>query len=881
MAADTGDSPKPLDGIRVLDFTWVRAGPWSTRWLGALGAEIIKVEWPANERGRMTAVTPKGVEPSLNSSPTFNDTNPNKKSVTVNMRSAEGVAVIKKLVAVSDVVTENFSPKALRSWGLGYDVLREIKPDIVYVSHSGMGHTGRQSEYTMMGPTAQAFSGMTHLSGLPDKPPAGWGWSILDDLGGTNIVNDVLSALYRRARTGLGQHVDLSQMLIGVSLTGPAPLDATVNGRGSRREGFPPGNRAHWPGTPLLNNYRGPTVAPHNAYRTKGNGYNDWCAIVCRTDAEWRGLVRAMGRPDWAADEKFGLLAGRLEHQETLDRNIEAWTRTLDKYEVMAVCQAAGVRAMPVQSSQDRVENDPQLAHRELFSPMEHPVLGRNRFQNAPFKLSETPARHRSAAPLIGEHTQEVLEGLLGLPHEEVVHGIENNVFWPRGMDRFDYVDAIAKNGPWKAVAVADPKPARAPARPGVDGPGPLDGLRVLELADETGQFCGKLMADLGADVIKIEPPRGEDTRSVGPFLDDRPHPDRSLAFWHYNTSKRGVTLNLETADGRDLFRRLAADADIVLETFAPGRLAELGLDYDSLESANPRLILCSLTPFGQTGPWRDYKTSDLVHLAAGGFMGCCGYDRADDPEQIPIAPGGGNAWHTAGNYAYMAILAALLHREKSGRGQHIDVAVHDCVAVTTEMHIPTYLYHGKVVIRQTGRHAQMEPNAPAQFRCADGGYVNAQASRVPFRRFGDLVAWMKEHGLEEDLDDGKYHTPKGFADNAPHIDGVIARFASHLPAAEVAHGGQVRQFNWAVVRAPEDLVGDGQLADRGFWHEVVHPELGRTFRYPGSPAIHNGSPWRIARRAPLVGEHNREIFGGELGLDDAVLVALTEAGVL
>lgn len=878
---DKGTSSKALEGIRVLDFTWVRAGPWSTRWLGALGAEIIKVEWPANERGRMTAITPEGIEHSLNSSPTFNDTNPNKKSVTVNMRSEEGLAVIKKLVAVSDVVAENFSPKALRSWGLGYDVLREIKQDIVYISHSGMGHTGPQSEYTMMGPTAQAFSGMTHLSGLPGKPPAGWGWSILDDLGGTNIVNGILGALYRRDRTGLGQHIDLSQMLVGVTLNGPSVLDATVNGRGSRRDGFPAGNRAHWPGTPVVNNYRGPTVAPHNAYRTKGNGYNDWCTIVCHNDSEWKKFVAVMGSPAWASDEKFMTLSGRLEHQEELDRCIESWTRDLDKYAVMEACQAKGVRAMPVQSNEDRVENDPQLQHRKLFTEMDHPVLGRRKFQNAPFKLSETPAVHTCAAPLVGEHTQEVLEGLLGLSHDEVVAGVENNIFWPKTVDRFDYIDAIAKKGPWTNVDVALPGPSKTPAPSGGEGAGPLRGLRILELSDEKGQFCGKLMADLGADVIKIEPPTGESTRSVGPFLEDQPHRERSLAFWHYNTSKRGITLNLETEDGRVLFRRLAAGADIILETFSPGYMSGLGLDFESFKAENPKLILCSLTPFGQTGPWKDYVGSDLAHLAAGGFMGCCGYDEADDPEQTPIAPGGGQAWHTAGNFAYMAILAALLHRDKSGVGQHIDVAVHDCVAVTTEMHIPTYIYHNKVVIRQTGRHAQIEPNAPGQFRCADGGYVNAQASRVPFRRFPDLIAWMKEHGLEEDLEDEKYATPKAFAESAAHIDGVIARFAAHLPYAEVAHGGQARQFNWGAVRAPEDLIEDEHIIDRGFWTDVVHPELGRTFKYPGSAAIHNGSPWKISRRAPLLGEHNREIFGDELGLDAAELTYLTEAGVL
>jgi crotonobetainyl-CoA:carnitine CoA-transferase CaiB-like acyl-CoA transferase len=875
--------PAALDGIRVLDFTWVRAGPWSTRWLGALGAEIIKVEWPANERGRMTAVTPEGIERSLNSSPTFNDTNPNKKSITVNLRSQKGLAVIKRLVAVCDVVVENFSPKALRSWGLGYDVLCEIKPDIVYVSHSGLGHTGRQSDYTMMGPTAQAFSGMTFSSGLPGRPPAGWGWSILDDLGGTTMANCVLGALYRRNRTGLGQHVDLSQMLNGVTLNGPALLDVTVNGRASRREGFPPGNRAHWPGTPLLNNYRGPTVAPHNAYRAKGGGYNDWCAIVCLDDAEWRKFVAVMASPDWAGDRRFATGLGRLTHQEDLDRNIEAWTLTHDKYAVMELCQAAGVRAMPVQSAQDRVENDPQLRHRALFTELDHPVLGRRKFQNAPFALSQTPAINTSAAPLIGQHTREILEGLLGLAHDEVAWGIGNNIFWPQSVGRFDYIDAMVSAAPIPAAAPPAPRPDRPPARAKDQSgaPGPLDGLRVLELCDEKGQFCGKLMGDLGADVIKIEPPGGEATRSVGPFLDDRPGRERSLAFWHYNTSKRGVTLNLASKDGRTLFRRLAGNADIVLETFAPRYLAGLGLDYAALKQANPGLILCSLTPFGQTGPWRDFVASDLVHMAAGGFMGCCGYDVADDPAQTPIAPGGGNAWHTAGNYAYMAILAALLHRQNTGSGQSIDVSVHDCCAVTTEMHIPTYLYHGKVVIRQTGRHAQMEANAPAQLICADGRYVNAQANRVPYRRFADLVAWMDEYGLAEDLGEPRYASAEGFAAHTAHIDAVIVRFVARLPQAEVAHGGQARQFNWGAVRAPDELVEDGHLADRGFWVEVEHGELGRRFKYPGSAAIHNGSPWRISRRAPLTGEHNREIYGAELGLDDCELAGLMEAGVL
>jgi len=214
---------------------------------------------------------------------------------------------------------------------------------------------------------------------------------------------------------------------------------------------------------------------------------------------------------------------------------------------------------------------------------------------------------------------------------------------------------------------------------------GPLAGLRVLELADETGQFCGKLLGDLGADVVKIEPPGGEPTRRVGPYLDDSPHPDRSLSFWHYNTSKRGITLDLESREGAAIFRRLADEADIILETRQPGYLASIGLGYEDLSAGKDGLVMCSLTPFGQTGPWRNYLGSDLLHMAAGGEMASCGYDEADMPGSPPIAPGGGNAWHMGGHFAYMGIMAALVSRTMTGRGQYIDCSIHEACALATE----------------------------------------------------------------------------------------------------------------------------------------------------------------------------------------------------
>lgn len=412
---------------------------------------------------------------------------------------------------------------------------------------------------------------------------------------------------------------------------------------------------------------------------------------------------------------------------------------------------------------------------------------------------------------------------------------------------------------------------------------GPFAGLRVLELADEKGQFCGKLLGDLGADVVKIEPPGGEPCRHVGPFLDDIPHPERSLSFWYYNTSKRGITLDLKTTDGNRIFRRLAAEADVILETFRPGFLTSLGLDHDSLRAGNPGLILCALTPFGQTGPWRDHVSSDLLHMAAGGQMASCGYDEADVPNAPPIAPGGGNAWHMGGHYAAMAIMAALVFRTVSGQGQFIDASIHEACALTTESAVASHIYRGETLLRQTGRHHAPAPTPRTQFRAKDGNYVTALISGgLTPRNVKNLAELMDAHGMAGDLKDPEYQDPAVIAASASHIiDGLLAAFIASLPAEEVYRAGQERGFTWGAVRPPEALLDDPHLHDRGFWKTVEHPELGRSFVYPGEPAIYNGSPWAISRRAPLIGEHNGEIFCEELGMSRGELVMLAENGVI
>ena len=412
---------------------------------------------------------------------------------------------------------------------------------------------------------------------------------------------------------------------------------------------------------------------------------------------------------------------------------------------------------------------------------------------------------------------------------------------------------------------------------------GPLAGIRVLELADEKGQFCGKLMADLGADVIKIEPPGGQNTRSVGPFLSDIPNRERSLSFWHYNTSKRGVTLNLQSREGKRLFRELARTADVVLETHPPGYLPSLGLGYDDLSQLNEAIIMCSLTPFGQTGPWRDYLSSDLLHLAAGGQMASSGYDQEDVPDAPPIAPGGGNAWHIGSHYAYIGILAALYHRDMTGEGQYIDASIHEACALTTEGAIAIYLSNGEVVQRHTGRHASTDMSTRIQLATKGGDWVNVtrSGSNLTPGRLKVLAEWMDEYGLAQDLLEEKYYAPDGIQDNAFHITEVMAQFFAQMSQAEIWQGGQQRDFPWGGVRTLDDIIGDPHLQERGFFVEVEHPELDQSFVYPGPAAIYNGSPWRISRRAPLIGEHNQEILCGELGVSLEELNLLAESGVV
>ncbi len=408
--------------------------------------------------------------------------------------------------------------------------------------------------------------------------------------------------------------------------------------------------------------------------------------------------------------------------------------------------------------------------------------------------------------------------------------------------------------------------------------------VRVLELADEQGEFCGKLLAGAGADVLKVEPPQGSPTRQIGPFYHNEPHPNRSLYFWHYNFGKRGLTLKIDHPRGKELLKRLIARADILLDALAPGTLEGLGLSFSALEELNPRLIYVVLTPFGLSGPWKDYKGSDLVHLALGGQMMCCGYDPQPqgDYDTPPIAPQMWHAYHIAGNQAFIAALGALIGRESTGRGERIDVPIHQAVSVCTEIDVPFWIYNRRACYRQTGRHAQPAIGPEVQFRTREGRYAIVLPNPFP-GGYEALVDFLANKGGAEDLGSERYRRPENRKgpEFGRHLAEVLARFVARYGLEEIWREAQQRGIPWCALRLPEENLDDEQWRSRQTFTPVEHPELGETFTYVGAPLLSQGCSWRKGPRAPLVGEHNEEVYGRELGMSPEEIAELKAQGVI
>jgi crotonobetainyl-CoA:carnitine CoA-transferase CaiB-like acyl-CoA transferase len=390
------------------------------------------------------------------------------------------------------------------------------------------------------------------------------------------------------------------------------------------------------------------------------------------------------------------------------------------------------------------------------------------------------------------------------------------------------------------------------------DRPHPLCGLTVVELAEDAGgEFVGQLLAEQGARVIKLEPPQGAPTRRIGPFARGEIGPETSLNFWYYNSGKLSVTADLAGPDGLAPLLALLAKADVFICTLQPRALHAIGLDLDRLTLEFPELIVLSVTAFGLTGPWADYKSSDLIALAAGGPLNSCGYDDHSIP---PIRPGGNQGYHSVASFANIGVMLALLERQQTGLGQLLDVSMHEACAVNVELANPYWFYPRVQVKRQTCRHAQPSPTQPALFQCADGRFVYFTLITAEQKAWQALVGWMDRAGLAAQLTDPAFADVRYRQDHFDDIQQVVECFFLLHPAEQMYKEGQAAGLPIGVLNAPEDLFTDEHLEARGYFVDVEHEGIGKVL-YPGA-ICRFSSFGEVARtRAPRLGEHTQAVL--------------------
>ncbi len=390
---------KPLTGLRILDFTWMLAGPYTTRIFADFGAEVIKVQ---------SKKTARGAESNLTGY--FNTWNRNKRSITLDLSHPEAREMVLKLTRITDAVIENFSPRVMPNWGLDYEKLKEVKPDLIMLSMSAMGQGGPWKDYVAFAPTLHALSGLTHLTSFENNAPIGLGYAYSDIVAGLYAALTVLAALEHRDRTGLGQYIDLSEYEAICTLIGPSLLDVYVNDKEIVPEGNCPDYIA---------------AAPYGCYPCSGT--DRWCVIAVSNEKEWESLCRVLGHPAWTKEARFTTLAQRKENRKELDDLLAKWTIQHTAEEVVRLLQEAGVSSGVVQNAED-LSRDPQLMARNVFVQLEHPVLRKTISDRSPIRFEHDATADWKAAPIMGEDNRYVFLELLGLTERELSSYAEKGI---------------------------------------------------------------------------------------------------------------------------------------------------------------------------------------------------------------------------------------------------------------------------------------------------------------------------------------------------------------------------------------------------------------------------------------------------------------------
>ncbi len=831
----------PLQGIFILDFSRTMAGPFATELLADLGATVLKIEGPGARNEDTTRSSPPVIR---GFSPSYIALNRSKLSLALDMSAPEAQQIVDRLAARADAVVENLRWENAQRYGITAERFARISKSLVFCRISGYGGAGAAKSAAAYDLTIQAATGALDITGEAGRPPAKMGVPVVDLQTGVAAAIAILAGLAKSARTGQGSDIDLAMFdvaltMLGYMATSYLNLEMVPTRLGSGH----------------------PTLYPYNAFATK----DDYIVVACFTQRFWRSFCRVIGRTDLTDDPDYIDFASRLKNRAALEPILNAEMLKRTAREWLDLLLEGDVPAGPVNSVRETLEAE-QTQVRQMTPSVTVPSMGTIRILGSPFKMRDRAGGEFAVSygppPRLGEHSRLILTEIAGLSPGEVDGLIAAGVVAvpadedgdPRLRERLHQalVDSAreARVGDAEVASRSvSGSPLSGPSLSGspISGP-PLSGIRVLDFTRmAAGPFCTMLLADLGADVVKIEAPRiGDPTRRNLPILGDQ-----SVYFLSLNRGKSSVVIDLKSPAGRAKALELAKSADIVIENFRPHVMTGLGLGYDVLAEANPRVVMCSMSGFGANGPMREYTSFDLVNQAYAGFMSLTG-EEGRPPVRIgwPVGDLGGGA------IACTAIIAALMKARKTGEGCLIDLSLHDALVSQLAYLGQTYLLSGEEPQRVGSGHVNIAPYRA--YQVSDGYVAIAAYTEDGWERLTNVL------NLTSLAADSRFRTRVERRQNRLLLDSILSDILLDYSVADLSQRLSAAGIAYSKVLSVGEALEVARSNGRDLVVEKYSGSSGNANQVLASPFVFDGVRLVADRGAPLLGEHDEEVTWSE-----------------
>ncbi|MBI4201457.1 MAG: CoA transferase [Chloroflexi bacterium] len=837
---------RPLEGVRVVDLGRGIPGAFTGKLLGALGAQVVKVEPPDGDPLRKQGPFPQDL-PHSERSGLFLYLNTGKQGVTLDLSSESGRTLFLRLAAWADIIVEDLAPKELPSLGLGYDVLQQANPRLIVTSITPFGQSGPYRDYRGSEIGMHAISGEMSVAGSSGHPLKKGG-EMTHYFGGLNGFIGTMGALLRRDQTGQGCHVDVSLAEGFTAIIGGMTREQSYTGKPAARGG------------------RG-----EERIRLAKDGYS---LVFTRGGSDWAtDFAAIMGRPDLAPDTSASA-EEEAKRQEEFEAAFTAWLLSHTPEEVYHAGQEHR-QPFGYIATAPNILASPQLAHRGFLERVHHPAAGTVILPALPFLLGgERWLLGR--APLLGEHNEAVYGGLLGLSRQEIDGLRAEGVIGPgtpqtpssRSSERHTAV-TMSKVSTMATAAETQHLP--------------LEGIRVLDFSIIwAGPVCCRILGDLGAEVIKVEsinrmdPGRGPvvvpaNRRSTG-YPDgvpgERPY-NRSGRTNEYAANKLGLTLDLRQPEGLKAARELVRESDLVVENFSAGVMERMGLGYEELRRLRPDIILLSMQGWGSTGPEANYVAYGSVQEAMSGFSSITG-----DPGGPPTLTGVHYGDPTGGTVGAASAMMALWRRHRTGRGMHIDLSQREAALMLLPELLLEYQFNKRILGPQGNRHPSMAPHGCYQCRGEDSWIVIAVEDEAHWRTLCQVM------GHSEIATDRRFSTLPARLQHQDALDEVVAGWTRDYEHYPLMHRLQQAGIAAHALLNTAELMKDPHYLARGYFQSVTHPEAG-THPHVSQGLRFTADPLPVRRSAPCLGEHNELILGDLLGLTAEALRQLKDKGVI